>query len=252
MPTTRKEHPLANVLINVLIPVLVLSYLSKDPALQESPKPWHIGPMKAMVAALALPLGYGVWTFIRDRKLNTFSLIGLFSVLLTGGLTIYLWNKDGTVKENAGLLFGLKEGSIPLALGVAVLASARTSSPLLRTFLYNDSVFDIPRIENAIETKDNAAPYRALLGRATRLFALSFFVSALLNVGLALWFFRDFNHTAPSALEIYNAIIGRLTFWGFVVIGAPILGFLFFTLRYLMRGLKLLTGLGEDELMLPR
>lgn len=252
MSGPRKEHPLANVLINVLIPVLVLSYLSKDPALQENPKPWHIGPVKAMIGALALPFGYGAWTFLRDRKFNTFSLIGLFSVLLTGGLTIYLWNKDGTVKENAGLLFGLKEGSIPLALGVAVLVSARASSPLLNTFLYNDSIFDLRRIESEIAAKGNAAPYQALIARATRLFALSFFISSVLNVGLALWFFRDFNHAAPAALEVYNSIIGRLTFWGFVVIGVPILGFLFFTLRYLVRGLKLLTGLAESDLMLPR
>ena len=54
---THQEHPLANILINVLIPVLVLSYLSKDPALQEQlgkdAKPWHIGPIKALVVALA-------------------------------------------------------------------------------------------------------------------------------------------------------------------------------------------------------
>ena len=34
-PNPAKEHPLANILINVLIPVLALSYLSKDPAIQE-------------------------------------------------------------------------------------------------------------------------------------------------------------------------------------------------------------------------
>ncbi len=44
-----KEHPLANILINVVIPVLILSYLSKDPDLQERlgkvAQPWHIGPL---------------------------------------------------------------------------------------------------------------------------------------------------------------------------------------------------------------
>lgn len=251
-----KDNPLANILINVIIPVLVLSYLSKDPEIQQKlgkeVRPWHIGPLYAMFIALALPFFYGIWSFIQTRKFNLFSAIGLFSVLLTGGLTLYLWNKDGTVKENAGLLFGLKEGSIPLMLGVAVLASARTATPLLNVFLYNDSIFDIPKIRKLIADLGKDVPYLKLLGNATRMFALSFFVSSLMNVGLALWFFRGFDHSAADALENYNAIVGRLTFWGFVVIGVPILAFLFFTLRYLLKGLRELTGLTDEQLMLPR
>lgn len=251
-----KDNPLANILINVVIPVLVLSYLSKDPEIQrqlgKEVRPWHIGPVYAMVIALIMPLGYGIWSAIQTRKFNFFSGIGLFSVLLTGGLTLYLWNKNGSVKEHAGLLFGLKEGSIPLMLGVAVLASAKSATPLLNVFLYNDGIFDIPKIEGKVTAENRTPDYKTLLSKATRLFALSFFVSSVMNVALALWFFRGFNHIAPDALETYNAIVGRLTFWGFVVIGVPILAFLFFTLKYLLRGLRGLTGLTDEELMLPR
>ena len=129
---TPKEHPLANILINVVIPVLILSYLSKDPDLQERlgkvVRPWHIGPLKAMILALVMPLGYGVWHFIQTRKGNFFSALGLVSILLSGGLTLYLWNKDGSVKPNAGLLFGIKEALIPLVLGIAILTSHRIRS----------------------------------------------------------------------------------------------------------------------------
>ncbi|RYD17990.1 MAG: hypothetical protein EOP88_24175 [Verrucomicrobiaceae bacterium] len=190
-----QDHPLANILINVIIPVLILSYLSKDPALQErlgrDVRPWHIGPAKAMILALALPLGYGVWHFIKTRKGNFFSAIGLISVMLSGGLTLYLWKSDGTVKPNAGLLFGIKEALIPLALGVAILVSHRTASPLIRVFLYNDSIFDIPKIERRVAEISAQAEYdRLLLG--------------------------------------------------------------FFTLRSLLKGLEKLTGLSDNELMLPR
>jgi hypothetical protein len=155
VPKTTKEHPLANILINVIVPVLILSYLSKDPELQAKlgkvARPWHIGPIYAMVAALALPLGYGAWAFVKTRKFNFFSGLGLVSVLLSGGLTVYLWNKDGTVKPNAGVLFGIKEALIPLVLGIAILTSHRSASPLIRVFLYNDSIFDIPKIENRVD-----------------------------------------------------------------------------------------------------
>lgn len=252
----KQDHPLANILVNVIIPVLVLSYLSKDPAIQQqlgkAVRPWHIGPLYAMIIALALPFGYGVWAFIKTKKFNFFSALGLISVLLTGGLTLYLWNQNGSVKENAGLLFGIKEASIPLVLGIAVIASARSSSPLLNVFLYNDSIFDIPKIESNVANQGKTNAYQSLLAKATRLFAFSFFVSSLMNLGLALWFFRGFNHTSSDALEVYNAIIGRLTFWGFVVIGVPILAFLFFTLKFLLKGLRELTGLSDEQLMLPR
>lgn len=253
---SQQEHPLANILINVIIPVLVLSYLSKDPELQErlgkTVRPWHIGPIKAMILALALPLGYGAWHFIKTRKGNFFSALGLVSVLLSGGLTLYLWNKDGTVKPNAGLLFGLKEALIPLVLGFAILTSQRSTTPLIRVFLYNDSIFDIPKIEKRVADLSAEAEYKQLLAGATRLFALSFFLSSLMNLGLAQWFFRGFDATAVDALENFNAIIARVTGWGFAVIGVPILIFLFFTLKRLLKGLERLTGMKDDELMLPR
>ena len=253
---TPQDHPLANILINVIIPVLILSYLSKDPELQEKlgkvARPWHIGPLKAMVLALALPLGYGAWHFVRTRKGNFFSALGLISVLLSGGLTLYLWNANGTVKPNAGLLFGLKEALIPLVLGVAILTSQRSATPLIRVFLYNDSIFDIPKIENRVAELSAQDQYRRLLAGATRLFAASFFISSAMNLALAQWFFRGFDASAPDALEAYNAIIARVTGWGFAVIGVPVLVFLFFTLRQLLKGLNRLTGMKDEELMLPR
>ena len=263
---THQEHPLANILINVLIPMMVLSYLSKDPAIQallhkpltlhtwfgDIPRFWYVGPIKALVVALLLPLGYGIWIFSKTRKFNFFSGLGLFSVLLTGGLTLYLWNKDGTVKEHAGLLFGIKEGAIPLALGIATLISQRSATPLLNVFLYNDTLFDIPKIERKIAEKGAETGYRSVIGHATLLFATSFFISSAMNVGLALFFFRGFDRSAPDALETYNAIIGKLTGWGFAVIGIPLLVFLFFTLQRILKGLRELTDLKDEELMLPR
>jgi hypothetical protein len=73
-----------------------------------------------------------------------------------------------------------------------------------------------------------------------------------MNLGLALWFFRDFNAMAPDALEIYNGIVGKLTGWSFAVIGVPVMAILFLILTRLMKGLRDLTGLDDKELMMPR
>jgi hypothetical protein len=150
------------------------------------------------------------------------------------------------------VLFGLKEASIPLILGIAVIGSHYTSSPLLRVFLYSDSIFDIPKIERRVEETGSQERYRGILFHATLLFAASFFLSTVMNFGLALYFLGDLDHTAANARELYNERVAKLTGWGFAVIGVPILVFLFFTLRRLLSQLRGLTGLKEDELMLPR
>ena len=111
-----QENPLTNILVNVLVPIMALTMMSDDPAILEKlqaegidakePRPWHLGPVKALIIALALPLCYGLWFFFRHRRLNFFSVVGLTSVLLTGGLTLYLWQEDGSVRSNAPTLFG--------------------------------------------------------------------------------------------------------------------------------------------------
>ncbi len=251
-----KDHPLANVLINVLIPVLALSYLSKDPEFQreidQAVRVWHLGPVKALVIALALPISYGVWFFIRNRRANFFSALGLFSVLLTGGLTLYLWNEDGTVKQNAHILFGFKEASIPFILALAVIGSHWTPTPLLRVFLYSDSIFDVRRIDKVVAERGAQEAYDRVLFQATLLFSASFLLSTVLNFVLALYFLGGIDHAASNAREIYNSQVAKLTGWGFAVIGLPILVFLFFTLRRLMKGLGEITGLKDEELLLPR
>lgn len=247
--TAKKEqgNPLHNILINVLIPVFALSFMSKD-----GDKVWHIGATKAMMVALIPPLAYGIWFFVKTKKMNFFSLLGLISVALTGGLTIYLWNEDGTVKANAAILFGIKEACIPFVLGFAVLFSHRSKSPLLNAFLYNDSIFNIPMIEQTVAEREQQPAYEKLLWQSTLLFASSFAVSTVLNLVLAMHFLGSLDHTAPDAKELYNTQVAKITGWGFLVIGLPLMVFLGFTLWRLLHGLRQITGLDQEKLMLPR
>jgi len=149
-------------------------------------------------------------------------------------------------------LFGIKEAMIPLMLGIAILFSHRTANPLIRVFFYNDALFDIPKIEQRVVELGEQSRYDQLLLGATRLFAASLFLSSLMNLGLAQWFFRGFDANARDALEVYNGIIARITGWGFAVIGLPILIVLALTLMRLLAGLRRITGFTNNDLMLPR
>lgn len=251
-----QENPLVNIFVNVLIPVLALSYLSKSPiqpaSLADTVKPWHIGPLYALLIALIFPISYGIWHFWCTRKMNFFSSLGLVSVCITGGLTLFLWNADGSIKPHADWLFGIKEGSIPLMLGIAVIGSHFTSNPLIKTFLYHDAIFDVPKIEAKVAQLQARSTYQNILFNSTILFASSFFLSSILNVCVSLYFLADLNPQAENAQVIYNAKVAKITFWGMFIIGIPMLGFVFLTLKRLIKKLSSLTGLSEEEIMLPR
>ena len=248
-----QENPMTNILVNVLVPVIALSALSKDPSLADA-KPWHLGPVWALILALALPLGYGIWFLIKHRKPNFFSILGLISVLLTGGLTLYLWKKDGTVDSSAPLLFGLKEASIPFILGITIFVSHWSKSPLLNTFLYNDQIFDIKRIASEVEKRSLQAPYRKLLFQCTLIFAGSFLLAVVLNFFVAQFFLspEKIDYNAENARELYNVAVGKITFWGYIIIGLPSMGILFYCMMHLLKGLRKLTDLKNEEIMLPR
>ncbi|MFN7343392.1 MAG: hypothetical protein ACK5TA_08655, partial [bacterium] len=134
----------------------------------------------------------------------------------------------------------------------AVIASHWSKTPLLRSFLYSDSIFDINKIERKVNEIGKQVEYNKVLLSSTILFGMSFFISTFLNFGLAMYFLGDLDHTSADASEIYNEKVAKVTGWGFVVIGLPIMVFLFFTLRKLLGGLRDLTGFKDEELMMPR
>ena len=242
-----QDNPFANIIINVLAPVLVLSYLS-----EEGDKLWHVGPMWAMFVALAIPIAYGLWHYIKYRQMNVFSLVGLFSVILTGAITIYLWSGGPNVRKHAALLFGIKEAVQPLILGSLFLITHKIGKPLFNVFLYNDTLFDLPQIEEAITERGRETDYKGLLWKATLFFFGSFLVSSAMNLGLAFYFLGDLDPMSTDWKQLYNSDVAQITGWGFVVIGVPLVVVSGFILWYLVIGLKRLTGLDTEMILQPR
>ncbi|MDA7518030.1 hypothetical protein N9124_01235 [bacterium] len=244
----QQDNPLANIILNVLAPVLVLSYCSKD-----GNSLWHLGPHKAMMLALAIPIAYGIWHFIQHKKLNIFSAVGIGNVLLTGLISIYLYSsEDPAVRQNAPLLFGIKEAIQPLILGSLFLLTAKSASPLFNTFIYNEGIFDQSRINKAVKKNEKVEELAQLLWSSTKLFFGSFCLSAVMNLCLAYYFLGDLDPTAENWKELYNSDVAKITGWGFVVIGVPLLVVGGFILARMVKGLKSLTGLETEKILQAR
>lgn len=220
-----RENMLVNVACNVVLPGLLLDKLSK---------PDRLGPVAGLVIALSIPLGYGIYDFVRRRVWNALSVLGLCSVLLTGVL--------GLLKTDA-FWFAVKEAAIPALLAVAIPLSLRTRQPLVRTLLFNDQVLDVGRIESELDSRSARPAFDSLLGSSSWLLASSFLLSSALNYVLARWML-----TASPGTDEFNKQLGRMNWVSWPVIFLPMTAMLVFALMRLLKGVERLTGLKADEL----
>jgi len=228
---------------NVLIPVAALSFLGKN-----GDKIWNIGPVWGMLVAVSLPVIYGIHHLIKTKKPNFFSILGIVSILLTGGIAIMAYQDDGAVDKQAPLWFALKEAAIPFVFGITIFISHWTKTPLVRVFLYNPDFFNIPVIEKRVEEKETTTQYKKLIFSGTLLLAGSFFISMVLNYFLAMYFLEG----KTDSQEDFNSGVAKLTGWGFAVIGVPMMVILMVTMWRFVSGLKKLTGMDNEEILLPR
>ncbi len=224
-PVPKQENLLINIVCNIALPSLILVRFSK---------PEYLGPVVGLVVALLFPLGYGIWDYSRRRQTNFISVIGFVSVLLTGGL--------GLMKMD-GLWFAVKEAAVPTIIGLAVLASMRSKRPLVKQFLLNESVMDLPKVDDALEARGNKPAFNRLLQNSSYLLALSFLVSAVLNYALARYLLRS-----PSGTPEFNAELGRMNLLSWPVIVIPSLVMMMFALWRLIGGIRRLTGLAFEDI----
>lgn len=233
-PAQKQENPLINILLNVIVPAAVLSHLSKESGR------FALGPMWALIIAVAIPIGYGLYYFWTFRKLNLFSVLGFISVILTGGL--------GLLKTGA-LIFATKEALIPLILGLAILLSQyKTSKPLVRVFMLNPDFFDVKRIESRVAETNQQAAFENTLKTGTWLLAGSFFLSTALNFLLWMYLLKG----KEGGSTAYMEAIGKGTWMGFLVIGIPAFAILLYAWMRMMKEIERMTGLTKEDMILPR
>lgn len=224
MSETRQSNPLLELLINIVIPSVILMKFSGEQ---------DLGVVGGLVLALAFPLGWGALDLIGRRKINFISLLGLVSILLTGGI--------GLLQLDTQWL-AVKEAAIPGLIGLAVLVSTRTRYPLVRTLLYTPALIDVERVQRQLDARGTARDFDRRLQNATWLLGGTFFFSAAMNYFLATWIV-----TSPAGSEAFNAELGRLTLLSYPMIALPSMLMMMAVLYYLARAMRELAGLKLSE-----
>jgi hypothetical protein len=185
--------------------------------------------------ALAFPLGWGLWDGWRRHRLNWLSVLGVVSTLLTGGI--------GLLELDARWL-AVKEAAVPGLIGLAVLASSWTRSPLIRLLVFNADLFDTDRVHRSLAERGTEVPFEQRLRRGTVLLAGTFFFSSLANYLLARWIVQS-----PAGTEAFNQELGRLTLLSYPVIALPSMAMMMALLFWLARSATALTGLKLEEML---
>ncbi|MBC7938158.1 MAG: MFS transporter [Chitinophagaceae bacterium] len=226
MKEASKPNPLLEIGITILLPALILMQLSGED---------RLGSVRALLLALAFPLGWGLWDGWRRRKLNWLAALGVVSTLLTGGI--------GLLKLDPQWL-AVKEAAVPTLIGLVILGSIWTRSPLIRLLVFNATLFDVERVQAALARRHNTAVFETRLRTGTALLAATFFFSAVANYVLARWVV-----TSPAGTEAFNQELGRLTLLSYPIIAIPSMLMMMGLMFWLARGAKALTGLDLGEMM---
>ncbi|MCW5633894.1 MAG: MFS transporter [Rubrivivax sp.] len=227
MAKAKKPNALLEIGITIVVPAVILMKLSGAD---------RLGPLHALLLALSFPLAWGLWDGWRRRRLNWLSVLGVISTLLTGGI--------GLLQLEARWL-AVKEAAVPLAIGLAVLASAWTRQPLIRILVFNADLFDVDKVNGALAERGTGAAFEARLRQGTVLLAGTFFFSALANYVLARWIV-----TSPAGTEAFNQELGRLTLLSYPVIALPSMVMMMALMFWLARGARQLTGLELEQMLL--
>jgi hypothetical protein len=223
---THKPRPLIDLLVSIVLPSVILMRLSGDE---------HLGAVGALVLALAFPIGLGLYELIRYRVKNFIALLGLISVLLTGGIGLLQLDTEW---------LAIKEAAIPAILGIAVIGSAQIGKPFIKVLLYNPMVMDTEKVSRILRERGHEDAFLGSLTKATYLLGGTFFFSAVMNYLLATWIV-----TSPTGSAAFNEELGRMTLLSYPVIAIPSM-LMMLTIFYLLwRRIHALTGLKLEDLL---
>ena len=220
---------LGNLAFNIIIPVVIMTRFSGEDSL---------GPAWSIVLALCFPIGYGLWDLKGSGKVNPFSVLGIVSVMLTGGISLL---------ELDPQYIAIKEAAIPGIIGLAVLGSQYTRFPLVRTLILNGQMIRVDDLYAALAAHGTTAAFSRRMAQASYIVAASFFMSSTLNYILA----RVILVSPPGTPE-YTSELGRMTALSYPVIAIPSMIVLMIAIWFVFSSIKRLTGKSLESFLVDQ
>jgi hypothetical protein len=233
MSKSNPNNGFMHILINIILPVYILNKGAN----------WGLTPTNALFIALALPLGSGIYSIYKNKKMDFISLLGLLNILISGTLSLMALG---------GIWFAIKEALFPLLIGVFVLFSSFGKNPFFESLFLNPAAFEVDKIQQKITETNRQEDFKNLMKKSTQLLSVSFLMSAFLNFFLALKIFTPLadSLTTEEKQNLLNQQLGQMTMYSLLVILVPSIIFLGAILYYTFKQMTALTGLTANELFI--
>ncbi|MBE8221698.1 MAG: hypothetical protein HAW60_03105 [Bdellovibrionales bacterium] len=229
-----KENPLFSLLLTIVIPSFLLEKLSG----------WidyDNAALISLIVALSFPIGYGIWDYVSKKNKSWMAILGVINISLSGGFALL---------QLSGQWFTLKEAAFPFLIGVFVWMSSTKEKNFFQLIMINPQFLKIDLLNKKIQETGTGKKLASLFVRSNKLFAVSFFLSALLNFILAYKIFIPIQETDTNKIQnILNSQVAQMNWMGFVVIAMPLMVFSLYIFMDFFKKLKSFSGLGFKEIL---
>ena len=222
----KSSYSFLNLICNLIIPTIILTKFSSENTL---------GSFYGLLIALSFPIFYGLSEFFFNRKINFFSVLGLISVLLTGGIGIFQFPSNW---------LAIKEAFIPGIFGMAVIISAYTKYPLLKMFF--EETLNIDGLREKLTRSENDW-FSARFRFSSLILGGTFFISSFLNFFLATWIV-----VSEPGTEAFNQELGLMNLLSLPIIALPMMVILMAIMWYLLNDTLKKVGLTWEEFFTPK
>ena len=217
----KSSYSFLNLICNLIIPTIILTKFSSENTL---------GSFYGLLIALSFPIFYGLSEFYLNKKINFFSILGLVSVLLTGGIGVFQFSSDW---------LAIKEAFIPGIIGMAVIISTYTKYPLLKMFF--EETLNIEGLREKLTHSENEW-FSARFRFSSLILGGTFFISSFLNFFLATWIV-----VSEPGTEAFNQELGLMNLLSLPIISLPMMVILMGIMWYLLNDTLKKVGLTWEE-----
>ncbi len=218
---------LSQFVVGFIAPTIILLYFST---------PAQLGPIGAMLLALAFPVGLEVYGLLRKRKPSFVSVAAIIGILLIGLISVLGLSKDWLAIRRSALY----------ALGAIVLCALVRFKPLLIEKGL-DRILEMEGVRSASRQHQTEAKLMRYTIRAC--YAL---VIVLTVVAIASYFLTIMFITAPTGSSEFNAQYAALRIWSIFAVTVPFIVALTGILVYLVGKIEKLTGISAENLIRKR
>lgn len=177
----KKEGTLGNLLYNIGIPVSLLFLLPKLLEKWTELAPKEAGKV-SLVAALAFPIAYFLYHYIKEKRKSVMAIVGAIGVLFTGLVGIMELPREYIAIERA---------AIPLIFALVIIASNYTKSPIVKKMLHNPMVFNTEKIDALIAENKAEKEFEETQKHTSYILACTFLLSSTCNYFITRHYMAD-------------------------------------------------------------